>query len=468
MKPVSRRTFLNQTGLGLAALSAPFGSLASADAPKPPNIIYIMADDLGYGDLGCYGQQRIKTPAIDQLAREGLRFTQCYAGSPVCSPSRSVLMTGQHTGHTRVRGNFCMKGGSEGYKGERKVRRMYLTREDTTVGHVLRGAGYRTCLVGKWHLGGYEPDATPLNRGFDEFYGRLTQTHSGGYFPKKRHRNRDLVEIPGNQDGKREVFSTDLCTEEAMDFIARHKDQRFFLYLAYKTPHSPYEAPDLEPYTDEPWPEPEKTYAAMITRLDRCVGKIMQQLRALDIDQDTIVFFCSDNGARSESYQEQTRVMEFFDSSGPLKGYKRDMFEGGIRVPMIVRWPGRVPTGETGDAPWYFADFLPTAAALAGAEVPQNVDGISILPTLLGQEQDTADRFLYWEFYERGPKQAVRWRNWKAIRRAKSPDIQLYDLSRDLGEENDVAAEHPQVVAAILAYLKTARTASPNWPIEFW
>ena len=465
MRRVSRRDFLGASGEALAAVPALAESSARTGGEPRPNIIFIMADDMGYGDAGCYGQTKIQTPCIDALADEGMRFTQCYAGSPVCSPSRSALMTGQHTGHTRVRGNHCRAGGVVDPK-KGKVRRMNLTDEDVTIGHVLRQAGYRTGVIGKWHLGGYEPEAHPLNRGFDEFYGPLTRTTTGGYFPHHRHQNLELVPVPENADKKEVLFHADLCTRKAIDFVSRHREDPFFLYLAFKVPHTPLVAPDLEPYTQESWPESEKTYAAMITRMDRCIGMLIAHLRELDIERNTIVFFCSDNGPRSESHSELTRVSEFFDSNGPLKGHKRDLYEGGIRVPMIAWWPGHVPAGVTSAVPWYFPDVLPTAAELAGVTPPANIDGVSVVPTLLGHEQDRSDRFLYWEFYERGFQQAVRWRNWKAIRSRAGCPLRLYNLADDPGEETDVASEHAEVVARIEQYLKTARTDSPNWPLR--
>ncbi len=465
---MTRRHFLQTlavTGAGSFLYCNPFQS----KKPAKPNIIYIMADDLGYGDLSCYGQEKIKTPNIDRLAQQGIRFTDCYAGATVCAPSRSVLMTGQHTGHTRVRGNFARKGGTVGLKNGRPTRRLNLFEEDTTVADVVRSAGYRTCLVGKWHIGGYNPDAGPLDRGFDEFYGSLTLTsdqHKPAYWPPVWVHNRDRVEVPQNQNGQKGYYRTDMNTDLAIQFIEKQQDQPFFLYLAYSNPHSPYDAPDLGPYADKDWPMEEKTYAAMIHNLDQCVGRVMQTLEDQNLDEKTIVFFCSDNGPRSEGTEIQTRVVEFFDSNGPLQGYKRDMTEGGIRVPMIVRWPGQIPAGKTGSLPWYFADVLPTAAALAGAAPPDNIDGIDVTPWLDNPDNTEPERYLYWEFFERGFQQAVRWKQWKAIRLAPDQDLQLYDLSTDLGEVNDIAGQHPDIVQQIENALTTARTDSPHWPVE--
>jgi len=438
-------------------------------AGSRPNIIFIMADDLGYGDLGCYGQVKIKSPNIDQLAAEGLRFTQTYAGCTVCAPSRSVLMTGQHTGHTRVRGNFCHVGGTLGYKNNRPRRRLNLFDEDTTVAHVLREAGYRTCLSGKWHIGGYNPDAGPLQRGFDEFYGPLTLTsklHSPTYWPPKWYENEDLIDVPGNQDGQKGYYKTDLITDYAIRFLERNQADPFFLYIAYSNPHSPFDAPELGHYEMEDWPLEEKIYAAMIYRLDSCVGRVRQALERLDLTDNTIVFFVSDNGPRSEAQDDQTRVVKFFDSNGPLTGYKRDMYEGGIRVPGMVSWPGKVPSGQVNNVAWYFADFLPTAADLAGAQSPANIDGISLLPYLANPDLNPSERFLYWEFYEPVFQEAVRWKNWKAIRTGMKGVLELYDLDADIAEQNDVSRENPAVVIAIEKYLEAARVDSEHWIAE--
>jgi len=464
---INRRSFLKKMAVGAATVTFPFQAGTANASGNKPNIIFIMADDMGYADLGCYGQKKIQTPNIDRLAGEGVRFTQCYSGSTICAPSRSVLMTGQHTGHTRIRGNMCRVGGSVGYKGKRKVRRMYLTEEDRTIGHVLQKAGYRTCLVGKWHLGAYTPDAGPLDRGFDEFYGWLVRTGAtSGYYPVKRYRNRELFDVPGNENNGRSYYSTDICTDDAIKFLKNNEDRSFFLYLAYNNPHSPLEVPELGPYVNEDWPNYIKTYAAMVHRLDQNIGKLMRKLIELNIDRRTIVFFCSDNGPRSEPTQQLTEVADFFNSNGLLQGYKRDLYEGGIRIPMIVRWPGKVSVGKTSDLAWYFADFLPTAAELTGVKPPENIDGASIVPVLLGQKQDLPDRFLYWEYFEKGFQQAVRWRNFKAIRLERDEPLLLFDLSQDLAEQHNIADKHPEVVARIEQYLKSARTESANWPIQ--
>ena len=463
---MDRRQFLSITaGTAAAALfssscdrvAASKPALSQAEGPKAlgmvkPNIIFIMADDLGYADLGCYGQKHIKTPNIDRLAKEGTRFTQCYAGSTVCAPSRSVLMTGRHTGHTTVRGN---KGNVGGVGPQRRVP---LKPEDVTVAEILKKAGYKTAITGKWGLG--EPDTTgiPNRQGFDQWFGYLNQQNAHSYYPPFLWHNEKKQILPGNHNGKRQQYSHDLMTGFALDFIRDCKDTPFFLYLPYTIPHAKYEIPDTQPYTDKSWPKDAKVHAAMITRMDRDVGRIMSLLKILNIDEHTLVFFCSDNGAAR-------RWDGIFDSSGPLRGHKRDMYEGGIRTPMIARWPGKVPAQKTSDAPWYFADLLPTLADLTAVKPPPGIDGISILPTLLGRKQNTADRFFYWEFPTGGFKQAVRWCNYKALRLAPDRPLELYDLEKDESEKNNIADRRPAIIKKITDYLKTARTDSPYWPI---
>lgn len=449
-----------------SALVASLSVVAQPLQSSPsPNIILILADDLGYGDLGCYGQQKIRTPHIDQLAVEGTCFTDCYAGSPVCGPSRSVLMTGQHTGHTRLRGNNCRVGGIL----VRNKRRMHLTDEDVTVGHVLQKAGYHTGLIGKWHLEGYNPEAIPLNRGFNEFYGWqmwAMETHVPHYYPAKRFFNRDIQPLPENADGRRGLYETDLVFRQGCEFIQRNTNRPFFLFLSPSAPHSPLVAPDDGPYAEESWPQPAKTYAAMVHYLDRGVGWIMQTLQKTGLDDKTIVFFTSDNGPRSEPTAELTEVADFFDSNGLLRGYKRDMYEGGIRVPMIVRWPGHVPAGRSSDIPWYFADFMATAAELAGGEPAPNIDGISMAPVLLGEEPTLVERLLYWEFFERGFEQAARRGAWKVVRHGLDQPLELYALNSDPGETADVASQKSDLLQDEAFDFEAQRTESRYWPIN--
>ncbi len=452
-----RRHFIKKSFFTVSTLFLSSHLFSRCSRPQsPPNIIFIMADDLGYGDLGCYGQKVIQTPNIDRMAGEGIRFTQCYAGSTVCAPSRSVLMTGQHTGHTTVRGNFG-KFGVQGLGGGRG--RVPLKKDDVTVAEVLKKAGYVTGMTGKWGLGEPDTPGQPNEQGFDEWFGYLNQRRAHSYYPDFLWKNREKFELPGNTDGKRETYSHDLITAFALDFVVRHQKERFFLYLPYTIPHAKYEIPELWPGVKASWTRDEKVHASMITRMDRDVGTLLALLKDLEIDKNTVVFFCSDNGAAR-------RWEGRFDSSGPLRGRKRDMYEGGIRTPMIVRWPDRIPGGLISETVWYFADVLPTCAELAGVQPPRDIDGTSVLPSILGRTQDLGDRFLYWEFFERNFQQAVRWKDWKAVRLAPGAELELYDLSADSGETTDVADQYPGVVQTIEDYLKTARTPSKNWPVE--
>lgn len=425
-------------------------------AEERPNIIYIMADDLGYADLGCYGQKRIKTPNIDRLAAEGTRFTQCYTGASVCAPSRCVLMTGLHTGHTTIRGNH----GRNAPRHDGEANRVPLRADEVTVATLLKRAGYATGITGKWGLG--EPGSTglPNDHGFDEWLGYLNQNHAADYYTDYLWRNKERQSIEGNLNGRRTVYSADLFSKFSLDFIRKNQANPFFLYVATTIPHKNIEVPDLGIYADEPWPEEAKVFAAMVTRMDAHVGEIMALLKELDLERKTIVFFTSDNGAAK-------RWEGMFDSCGPLRDKKFSLYEGGIRCPMIVRWPDKVPAGAVSDAVWYFADFLPTAAHLAKTSVPAPVDGIDVSAALLDKTYVVPERFLYWESPEGDSKslrQAVRWKNWKAIRHAHDAELELYDLGNDVGEQCDVSAKHPEVVARIQDFLKTARTASSYWP----
>ncbi|MHC4623880.1 MAG: arylsulfatase [Planctomycetota bacterium] len=466
--------------MGSAAISAGVFSLLpgcaaagpeAARTRRQPNIIFILADDLGYGDLGCYGQKEIKTPNIDRLAAEGMRFTQHYAGSTVCAPSRCVLMTGLHTGHCRVRANS----------------RVLMEPEDVTVAKVLKNAGYVTGMIGKWGVGHPPPPGDPARNGFDYFFGYLNMMHAHNYYPEFLWRNEDKVVLDDNQlaaryrgeqgwSWRQGTYSHDLFTEEALRFVDVFRKEPFFLYLAYTIPHANneggrhigngMEVPDYGIYKGRDWPEPQKGHAAMISRMDRDIGKLLAKLRELGIDDNTLVMFSSDNGPHKEGGADPA----FFNSWGPLRGYKRDLYEGGIRVPLIARWPGRIKPASVTDHVSAFWDFLPTAVELAGAQAPAQIDGISMVPTLLGRpDKQKKHDFLYWEFHERGGKQAVRMGNFKAVRLSvhKNPNgpLELYELTNDIGEKQNVADRHPDVIAKIEAYLKTARTDSANWPL---
>jgi arylsulfatase A-like enzyme len=432
-----------------------------------PNVVLILADDLGYGDLGCYGQAKIKTPHLDKLAADGVRFTQCYAGSTVCAPSRCALMTGLHTGHCRTRGNGGAPGGN-----------VPLRPEDVCVAELLKKTGYATALVGKWGLGEEGSTGVPNEKGFDHFFGYLNQHHAHNYYPDWVWRNGDKVRLPNPQSKvenvaeKPTVYTPDLVLAEGLKFIEANKARPFFLYFATIAPHANNEktratgegneVPSDEPYSKEDWPRAEKNKAAMITRLDADVGKLLAKLAELGLDKNTVVMFSSDNGPHKEGGNDPA----FFASSGPFRGFKRSLTDGGIRVPGIVRWTGVTKPGTVSDHVWAFWDFLPTACDLAGVTKPDGLDGISIAPTLTGKGEQKAHDFLYWEFHEGGTKQAVRHRDWKAIRLAPGEKLTLYDVKADPGESKDVAAANPEVVAKIEEYLKTARTESKEFPVR--
>ena len=466
-----RRDFLKHVFGGAAALSLSgcTNGLRRGSRDKP-NIIFILADDLGYGDLGCYGQTQIKTPHIDRMAARGMRFTDHYAGSTVCAPSRCSLMTGLHTGHTYVRGNREIK----------PMGQLPLLPDTVTMPKVFKKAGYTTALYGKWGLGGPGSTGIPNKQGFDTFFGYLCQRHAHNYYPEFLFRNEERVPLTGNKienprpDGagvavERGQYSHDLIAEEALKFIEANKDRPFFLYLAVTLPHANNEAgrkgmevPGYGIYKDRDWPEPQKGHAAMISRLDRDLGRIMETLKESGIDKKTLVFFTSDNGPHREGGANP----EFFDSNGPLRGNKRDLYEGGIRVPLIAHWPGKVKPGTVSHHVSAFWDFLPTFAELVGIEDPPSGDGISMVPTLIGEPaKQKQHEFLYWEFHERGSKQAVRMGDWKAVRFGIGGKLELYNIKEDLGEKHDVAEDHPQIVAKIKDYLKTARTESQFWSL---
>ena len=433
-------------------LTAAMAVIVSAD--EKPNIVFIMADDLGYGDLGCYGQERIKTPNLDRMAAEGMRFTQHYSGSTVCAPSRCALMTGMHTGHAAIRDN-------EGGFGARP-----LGPSDVTVAEVLKQAGYTTAIIGKWDLAG--PDATgiPNHHGFDYSFGYLHSSRAHNYYPEYLWRNGRKVMLEGNQNGKGAQYTHDLFTEDALTYLEQERNRPFFLYLAYTIPHAELAVPEdsLKPYLGKfperpfkrpeswewkpgkyrPQENPKAAFAGMISRMDRDVGRLLTKLEEVGLDRNTLVIFASDNGAHREGGADPS----FFGSSGPLRGLKRDLYEGGIRVPFIARWPGKIQPGSTSDHVSAFWDFLPTCAELAGADAPEAVDGLSMVPSLLGQPSEQEEHeFLYWEFKE---KQAVRMGDWKAVRPGgEDGGVELYDLKSDIAEKHDLAKRHPEITARI-------------------
>ncbi len=427
-------------------------AIIPALAAERPNVIFILADDLGYGDLGCYGQQKIKTPNIDRLAAEGMRFTQCYAGSTVCAPSRCALMTGKHTGHATIRGNGAPE--------------VPLTAAETTVAQVFHEVGYETALIGKWGVGGNGTSGAPNRKGFDYFFGYLTQREAHDYYPEYLWRNFERVALDANVGGKQGTYTPDLLLNDALAFLKTKRRKPFFLYLPVTIPHTNNEAkpngqqvPDDAPYSAETWPQQEKNFAAMITRLDSGIGQIMALLKERGLDDDTLMFFSSDNGPHNEGGHSS----DFFDSNGALRGIKRDLYEGGIRVPLIARWPGKVKAGELSTQLCAFWDVLPTMADLVGEPLPNEMDGVSILPTLL-EGKRVPHPPLYWEFYERGFAQAVREGDWKAVKPALQRPLELYDLSKDGGEATDLAAAQPEIAARLEALLRASHRESPLWP----
>ena len=443
-----------------------------------PNLIFIMADDLGYGDLGCFGQKVIATPRLDQMAKEGMKFTQFYAGNTVCAPSRSVLLTGQHMGHTHVRGNA----------NSATMLEQSLRAQDTTIAEVLKTVGYTNGLVGKWGLGEVHQSGFPLRKGFDRFFGYLNQVHAHNYYPEFVWDNADkktlanVVEESGGSYGgfrggaatKRLDYSHDLFVDEAIKFIDGNRKEPFFLYLPLTIPHANNEGtrmngngaevPEYGIYATKDWPDPDKGQAAMITRMDRDVGRILDHLKAAGIDETTLVIFTSDNGPHNEAGHQLGR----FNPSGPLRGTKRALYEGGIRVPTIAWWPGTVKPGTTTDHLGYFGDWMATAAELAGATLPENIDSISFVPTLKGvPQQQKNHEYLYWEFYEQGSRQAVRFGDWKAIRQPMfSGTIELYDLKNDVGETKNVAGQKPDLVDAAARMMDEAHTPHPTWKVR--
>jgi arylsulfatase A-like enzyme len=441
--------------------------LAAAVAAQEtrPNIILILADDLGYGELGSYGQKLIQTPQLDRMAAEGMRFTQFYAGSTVCAPSRSVLMTGRHMGHTRVRGNAGA---------DNTVAQMLRT-GDVTLPRVLQQAGYATGLVGKWGLGTASDEGEPRRQGFDSYYGFLSQTHAHNHFPSFLWRNGEKVTLPNDlvQVGPVE-YAGDLFATEARDFVEKNRARPVVLFLSLVSPHANNErsrelgdgneVPDFGPYADKSWNDAQKAHAAMITRFDRDIGELMAQLQRLGLDERTLVLFSSDNGPHREGGPNY--APNFFDASGPFTGIKRSLTEGGIRVPFIARWPGRIKPGTVSNHVGYFGDLMATFAELGGAKPPPELDSISLAPTLLGRGTQSKHEYLYWEFYEGGVSQAVLLDgHWKGIRARPEAPIQLFDLTRDIGEKADVAASNPAIRDRIAGLMRTAHVDNEHWKI---
>lgn len=442
---------------------------------QKPNVIFILADDLGYGDLGCYGQKLIQTPNLDQLAAEGMRFTQFYAGSTVCAPSRAVLMTGKHMGHVSVRGNA----------GAGNMSIQTLPKDEFTVAEVFKRAGYQTALFGKWGLGEIGSEGHPNKKGFDEFFGFLNQTHAHNYYPTFLVHNSTRVplrNVPAEEDkevgsgwAKEKVdYAPDVIFDRAISWLEKNRSKPFFLYFASTLPHANNEAsrgvgngqevPDFGIYKDKPWADQDKGQAAMITHLDAQVGKMMAWLKARGMDRNTLVVFSSDNGPHNEGKHHP----ELFNPSGGLRGMKRALYEGGIRVPLIARWPMKIKAGTANDHVGYFGDVMATISELTNQTPPTGLDSISFLPTLLGKtSQQTKHKYIYFEFYEQGSRQSVRFGNWKAIRQPMlTGKIELFDLSKDLAEANNVADANPDIVKQAIALIDEAHVAHPAWKVR--
>jgi arylsulfatase A-like enzyme len=456
-----------------------YGSFAANSPQEKPNIIYIIADDLGYGDLGCYGQQLIKTPNIDRLAKEGIRFTQFYSGSTVSAPSRSSLVTGLHTGHSPIRGNKGFQGGE------------YPQPENTfTIGKMLKDGGYATGCFGKWGLGATHTEGAPHKQGFDVFFGYNSQALAHNYYPYYLLNNQDTIWLKENEGRKQEAYAPDLIQKEAMDFIRNNKDNAFFAYLTYIIPHAELFNPKdsitdmyYSKFPETPYagvddganykkggygstPHPRADFAALVTRLDAYVGQIADLLRDLGIDENTILIFTSDNGPHVEGGADPY----FFNSFGPLRGVKRDLYEGGIRVPFIARYPGKVKAGIVSEHIAAFWDVMPTLADLTGTKAAKNTDGISFLPTLLSKGKQTEHDYLYWEFHEQGGKAAVRKGNWKAVMlnvlKPENTVLELYDLSKDIHEDKNIAPQYPQIAADMLKIIRASHEDSEVFPLS--
>ena len=462
---------------GLAAVAASAGCADTGKNEPLPNIVYILADDLGYGDLSCYGQQKFSTPNIDRLSEQGMLFNQHYTGCTVSAPSRSSLMTGLHTGHTPIRGNKSMQ--PEG--------QWPLPADSYTIAEMLKTKGYTTGAFGKWGLGFIDTEGDPNSQGFDEFFGYNCQGLAHNYYPDHLWHNHEKILLQENDSGKAGTYSSDIIHKAALHFIESNKDKPFFLFYPTTIPHAELFAKEeymkkfrgkfdpeksfkgvddgptfrLGPYGSQP--EAHAAFAAMINELDDYVGELLTKISELGLEKNTIVIFTSDNGPHLEAGADP----DFFNSNGDLRGYKRDMYEGGIRCPLIVRWPGKVKAGSTSDHLSAFWDILPTFAEITAAEKPEGIDGISFLPALLEKKQKQHD-YLYWEFHEQGGKIAVRMGNWKAVKlnvdRNPSGDIELYDLSKDIGETNNIASSNPEILRKMEGIMKEAHTPSEVFP----
>jgi arylsulfatase len=442
-----------------------------------PNIVLIVADDLGYAEVGCYGQKLIRTPNIDRMAAGGMKFTHFYAGEAVCAPSRCVLMTGKHTGHAAIRNNVQAKKGEEGQQP--------MPADEVAVAEVLKGKGYTTGAMGKWGLGMWDTPGSPLKQGFDHFFGYNCQAHAHSHYPTYLYRDGRRFELPGNNGKTGDTFSHDLFEQEALKFLNTNKERPFFLFLPFIVPHVAVQVPEdsLAEYKGKlgddpaysgkingkpsylPHPAPHAGYAAMVTRMDRSVGRILDKLKQLNLTDNTLVIFTSDNGP---THNVGGADSTFFHSAGNFRGLKGSLYEGGIRVPFIAYWPGKIKAGQVCDTPFYYPDVMPTLCALVGADVPKGVDGLSFLPTLLGQPGQKTHDVLYWEFPAYGGQQAVQAGDWKAVRqnlRSGKVKTELYNLAADPSETTDVAAKNPDVLKRLEGIMRDQHTPSVVFPL---
>lgn len=451
MNPLRCLTMLT---FGLAISAFPLSSPAAGR----PNLIFILSDDLAQGDLGCYGQKLIQTPRLDRMAREGTRYTQAYCGTSVCAPSRASLMTGLHSGHCPVRGNWEIAKGAG---------QLPLPAATVTVAQILKSAGYATACMGKWGMGMFDTTGGPLKKGFDHFFGYNCQRHAHSYFPTNLFRDDQSFELPGN-DGKGigKTYAQNLIQEDVLRWVRSQKDRPFFLFYAITLPHGRHEIDDLGIYADKPWTQQQKSYAAQVTRLDRDVGQLLDLLKELKLDENTLVLVAGDNGS---SFAPNSEMGKLFDQAGNgLRGFKRGLYEGALRQAAIARWPGVVPAGRVSDEPWAFWDFLPTAAELAGARIPAEckTDGVSLVSFLKGGSAPTREYF-YWELHEtQKPLQAVRFGNWKAVKNGPQAKVELYDLAADPAEKSNLAVQKPDLVAKAVNLMNAAHADDPNWPLS--
>jgi arylsulfatase A len=459
--------------------SMQFGTAQTAK-PQRPNIIFILADDLGYGDVGFNGQKLIRTPHIDRLAREGMKFNQFYAGTSVCAPSRSSLLTGQHTGHTYIRGNKSVEP-----EGQQPIADSVIT-----IAEVLKKAGFATAAFGKWGLGPVASEGDPNKQGFDRFFGYNCQSLAHRYYPAHIWDNDKKIVLEGNGNLRyNKQYAPDLIQKQALEFMdSRDNKQPFFLFLPYILPHAELVVPDdsIFQYYKGKFPEkphkgmdyglnalnggyasqeyPHAAFAAMVARLDMYVGQVMAKLKEKGLDKNTLVIFTSDNGPHIEGGADP----KFFNSSGGFRGVKRDLYEGGVREPFAARWPGVIKPGSTSDHIGAFWDMMPTFAELAGTKSPANIDGISFTATLTGKGIQKKHDYLYWEFHEQGGRQAVRQGNWKAVRlkAAGNPDgiVELYDLSKDPGETTNLTPRFPDKANALRQIMNKAHVSSALFP----